>query len=105
MLISKLRDWAYPMKVTVHKAIDACLDPLYEVERILQAGGIKSILTSGGRKTAIEGADVLRAMIELCAGKIEIISAGKITLDNLNVIHDLIGGHTYHGRKIVGDLF
>lgn len=104
VLISQLRDWAYPMNITIHKAIDVCTDPLFEVQRLLQIGGIKSILTSGGRKTAFQGVEVLKSMISLSNNQIEIISAGRITKDNLKVIHEMIGGHTYHGRKIVGEL-
>lgn len=102
--ISRLRDLAYPMDVTIHKAIDSCKDPLLEVQKMASLGGIKSILTSGGAATALKGVDILRDMIDVSENHLEIISAGKITDDNLMVLHGLIQGQTYHGRKIVGDL-
>lgn len=104
ILISRLRDLAYPMDVTIHKAIDSCKDPLLEVQKMVSLGGIKSILTSGGAPTALKGVDVLRDMIDISEDQLDIISAGKITDDNLMVLHGLIQGQSYHGRKIVGDL-
>lgn len=102
--LSDLRDIAPSMKITVHKAIDTCVDPVVEVAALLKAGGFDSVLTSGGAKTALEGASVIKEMIALASDDIDIISAGSITNANLSIIHDLLGGRYYHGRRIVGQL-
>jgi hypothetical protein len=43
-------------------------------------------------------------MIDMIPENFELISAGKITADNLDFIHEKINGKFYHGRKIVGEL-
>jgi copper homeostasis protein len=95
---------AKPLKVTFHKAIDACSDTLTEFSKLLTINEIDIVLTSGGEATAKEGIPVLKEMINLSAGKITVLSAGKITDKNLAELHHNIAGTAYHGRKIVGDL-
>ena len=40
-------------------------------------------------------------MINKVGDRMVIIPAGKITKQNLNEIHSIIGAKEYHGRKIV----
>jgi len=101
---ARLRDHSGSMRITFHKAIDTCVDPVVEVGRLIESGGIHSILTSGGRATAMEGATILREMIKVSAGRLEILPAGRITADNVQQVHELIEAKMYHGRRIVGDL-
>ena len=65
---------------------------------------IGSILTSGKAKTAMEGKEVIKKMMNLSGGLIKIIAAGKITNLNLEYVHKTIGAAEYHGREIVGKL-
>lgn len=100
----KLAALAQPMKVTFHKAIDELDNPVEGVSLIKEIPGITAILTSGGRSTAKEGADIIRKMKSAGDGKLDIIAAGKITKDNLEEIDTLIGADAYHGKLIVGRL-
>ena len=100
--IQELAEAASPLEVTIHKAIDQTPDPIASLNDLLQIEHITSILTSGGSTTAMEGKDVIKKMLQASKGKINIIAAGKITDQNLAEIHQLIGAHEYHGRKIVG---
>ncbi len=43
-------------------------------------------------------------MVDISPKDFEIISAGKITDQNINFLHEKIQGQYYHGRKIVGEL-
>ena len=90
-----------PLKVTFHKAIDISNDSLAAVKKLNQITGITSILTSGRKKTAIEGAQVIKKMIAIAKNDLSIIPAGKITFKNIIDIHRLINAHEYHGRNIV----
>jgi len=99
--IARLRDRAFPLPVTIHKAIDSSPEILEDLSKLLQLGGIKSVLTSGGQATAMEGQHMLRDMMSLTGDQIEIIPAGKITHDNVEVLHTLLQAKTYHGRRIV----
>ena len=99
--LKELRDLAYPMNVTIHKAIDHCHDIVSECASLISAGGFGSILSSGGKMTAWEGKTTLRQMQDQYGGEIQIIAAGSITHHNL---HDHIlelGCTAYHGRRII----
>jgi copper homeostasis protein len=102
--IQALAEAASPLEVTIHKAIDQTPDSIASLNDLLQIEHITSILTSGGAATAMEGKDVIKKMLQASKRKINIIAAGKITDQNLAEIHQLIGAHEYHGRKIAGPL-
>lgn len=89
--------------VTFHKAIDECEDIL-AATRMLSRTSIKEILSSGGMQTALEGKNVLNQMIEISEGKINIMSAGKITKQNIQQHCQSIRGRHFHGKLIVGPL-
>ena len=64
-----------------------------------------SILTSGLCKTAKEGVDTLKHMVEKChPNGIGIIVAGKVTPANLELLREKTTATAFHGRRIVGDL-
>ena len=100
----RLVNIAYPLKVTFHKAIDEVSDIMTELEKLISISGITSILSSGGHRTAIKGVDVIKRMIQKAENHLSIIPAGRITNQNIEEIHNLIGAREYHGRKIVGNL-
>jgi len=100
----ELAKLAMPLKVVFHKAIDTTNDVLTAFNNLLTISKIDTVLTSGGKPTAQEGISNLQAMIQASNGKIVVLSAGKITAENLLELHHKIGGQAYHGRKIVGDL-
>ena len=62
--IAVLANMAYPLGVTIHKAIDLCKDPVAEIEKLETLFGVTSVLTSGGAQTALEGAKVIKQMQE-----------------------------------------
>lgn len=102
-LTQEICDLAGNIPVTFHKAIDSCSDIL-QATKVLKQTRVTSILSSGGKPTAMEGAEVLKEMINMVKSKVEIISAGKITSDNISEIHQRIGGTSYHGKLIVGSI-
>jgi len=89
------------LDVTIHKAIDACNDPLIEVETLNALERPLSVLSSGGAATAIGGAAKLKEMIRISDLNIRIIVAGKVTRQNFPKVHRQIGASAYHGRNIV----
>ena len=95
---------AKPLKVIIHKAIDFTSSPLKSLKKLIQIDLVDGVLTSGGAKTAFHGIEVLNKMMDVIPENFELISAGKITNRNFNLIHKKINGRFYHGRKIVGDL-
>ena len=96
----ELVDLAYPMEVTFHKSIDEILNPLDYIDDLVNIG-IKRILTSGGKATALEGKDLINEMIKKSNGRLKIVVAGKVTKGNLNGLSNLISADEFHGKLIV----
>ena len=94
-LTKELVDLAYPMEVTFHKAIDEILNPLDYIDDLINIG-IKRILTSGGKATALEGKDLINEIIKKSNGRLKIVVAGKVTKENLNALCNLIFANEFH---------
>ncbi len=99
-----LAEYAKPLPVTFHKAIDELENPVDGVKELLKIDNIKRILTSGGKPTALEGKPVIKKMIEAAGDKITILVAGKVLDSNVDEIQKTTGTKELHGRKIVGEL-
>lgn len=99
-----LAEYANPLPVTFHKAIDELDNPAEGVRVLKTIRGIERILTSGGKPTAKEGAPMLKEMIKAAGDKPIILVAGKVTDKNAAEIQQLTGAKELHGRKIAGEL-
>ena len=99
-LTKEFIDLAYPMEVTFHKAIDEITNPLDYIDDLINIG-IKRILTSGGKATALEGKDLINEIIKKANNQIKIVVAGKVTKENLNELSNLISSDEFHGKLIV----
>ncbi len=98
--MEKLVNLSHPMEVTFHKAIDELENPLDWIEDLIKIG-VKRILTSGCKVTALEGEDMINKMIEKANGKLKIVVAGKVTKENLAELEKLIPANEFHGKQIV----
>lgn len=99
-----LAEYASPLPVTFHKAIDELENPVDGVIELLKIENIKRILTSGGKPTAWEGQETIRKMIQAAGDKIIILVAGKVLDSNVEEIRRITGAKELHGRRIVGNL-
>lgn len=99
-VLSQLVELAKPMEVTFHKAIDELEDPTLVIDDLINLG-VKRILSSGTKPTALEGKDMLNKMIEKAGDRLTIVVAGKVTKENLPEISSLIPSKEYHGKIIV----
>lgn len=70
-------DAAAPLPVTVHRAFDLVADYRRALEDLAQCG-VQRVLTSGGAATAIDGADRIRELVALAAGRLTIMAGGGI---------------------------
>ena len=78
----KLRS-IFPQKTLVfHKAFDVTPNLPLALQKLIDCG-FQRVLTSGGKLTALEGADVLRGLNHLANGAIEILAAGGIRAANV----------------------
>ena len=100
-ILTKLAETAYPLNITIHKAIDQCTNPLREIQRLKGIKNIQFILSYGKEATAQKGSTLLQKMIKQGGDRFTTIPAGKITKDNLGQLHSLLGANIYHGSAIV----
>nr|WP_269810739.1 copper homeostasis protein CutC [Kineosporia rhizophila] len=68
--------------VTFHRAFDACRD-LPEALDVLISQGVSRVLTSGGAKTALEGAAGLRSLVEQADRRIMVLAGGGVRPGNV----------------------
>lgn len=83
-LCRRYMEWAYPMDVVFHRAIDKCRDPLQAIDQLI-TWGYHRVLTSGQAQNAPAGAELIKAMQHQAAGKLTIMAGGGLTADNISV--------------------
>ena len=69
--MKELMEAAGDMSVTLHRAFDVCVDPIEAMEQAISLG-IDTILTSGQRNVCLQGADLLKELVEKSKGRITI---------------------------------
>jgi copper homeostasis protein len=74
------------------------------VKALKKISGIKRILTSGSKPTAMEGLENLKKMLQTAGENQIIMIAGKVTDKNVEEIQQLTGAIEFHGRRIVGNI-
>ena len=89
-----------PAHICIHKAIDASNNIIEDLLLLGEIRGIKEVLTSGGAATALEGSAMLKEMLAVAPANITLIGAGKITRENVEQHHTLLGLSAYHGKRM-----
>nr|NUR38185.1 copper homeostasis protein CutC [Sphingomonas sp.] len=79
--LARLRDAAAGIEIVLHRAIDLAPDPCAAVE-VAASLGFDHVLSSGGARTASEGAGTLARMVEAAAGRLNVIAGSGVTADN-----------------------
>ncbi len=74
---------AQPMSVTFHRAFDICID-LNEALYDLIDSGVKRVLTSGGKQSAILGASKIAELVKQAGDSIIILPGGGLTPENIS---------------------
>ncbi len=87
---------AESMGVTFHRAFDECRNPEEALEQIIDCG-CQKLLTSGCKPTAMEGAAIIKRLVNQSAGRIDIIAASGIVSTNATEIVALTGVNEIHG--------
>ena len=89
---------SYNLSITFHRAIDESADIMAALDDVLSLG-IERILTSGGRPSAPEGADVIKKMVERAAGRTVIMAGAGITPENVKNLIAETGVSEVHGSR------
>ena len=83
------------MGVTFHRAIDVSRDPLQALEDAI-ALGCERVLSSGARSGALEGAELLAAMVRQADGRIGVMPGAGVTAANLADVRRRTGAREFH---------
>ena len=90
-----LVELAYPMGVTFHRAFDRVKDPFQALEDLIELG-CERILTSGRKPTAIEGAFLLKQLIEQANDRIVVMPGSGVRSDNILELAKQTGAIEFH---------
>lgn len=94
--LERFRDAAQGAAIVLHRAIDLVPDPVAAVGEAI-ALGYDKILSSGGARTAIEGAAMLAAMVAAAGERLSIIAGSGVTPDTVARIVAETGVREVHG--------
>lgn len=87
-------EFAYPLKVTFHRAFDLTPDPHKALKAVIETGA-ERILTSGQKVTAIEGIELLKQLSEQAGNAIEIMAGSGVNHQNAAALAE-VGVHALH---------
>ena len=91
----ELVELAGPMKVTFHRAIDMSRDLMVAVNDVVESG-VDRVLTSGGASSAMHGLDQIAAMVDVSAGRVEVMVGGGVRPDNVQQIARATRADAFH---------
>ncbi len=95
-LTRRMVELASPMEVTFHRAFDeARQNPLDALKAIADAG-CHRLLTSGQRPTALEGATVIKQLVDF-ASHLKILAGSGVTPANVRQLVEATGVREVHG--------
>lgn len=87
---------ARPMQVTFHRAFDETTSLPRSLEDAISAG-CDRVLTSGGQRDVLAGADTLRALVQQAGERIEIAVGGGLRLRSAASVAKITGATHFHG--------
>ena len=86
---------ARPLPATFHRAFDDCVNLYEALEDVMQTGASR-ILTSGGAKTALEGAAPLAELVAAAGNRITIVPGAGISASNIARVVKETGAREFH---------
>ncbi|MGB2899502.1 MAG: copper homeostasis protein CutC [Candidatus Acidiferrum sp.] len=86
---------ARPLPLTFHRAFDDCRDLRRALEEVIPTGASR-ILTSGGAKSAPEGAAILAELIAAAGNRITIVPGAGISASNIAMVVRETGAREFH---------
>lgn len=83
--------------VTFHRAIDDTPDALEALDVLIELG-VARVLTSGGAPTALDGAEVLAALVQRAGDRVTIVAGGGVRGGNARLVVERTGVRELHAR-------
>ena len=97
--IARLVRATQPLPLTFHRAFDRCANLPQALDELIGIG-VSRVLTSGGAKTASEGAANLARLVQRSRGRIQILAGGKIRANNVAQLVSGTGVAEVHSRYL-----
>lgn len=85
---------------TFHRAFDRTKNLDESIKTLIKLG-FATVLTSGGKKSAIEGKNELKLLIEKYADKIDILIGGGVRSSNIQELRKFTHGKSFHSSAIL----
>jgi copper homeostasis protein len=100
--MKELVELSRPLSITFHRAFDLITNSLEAVSQLIELK-IDTVLTSGGKASALEGLDTLNSLVEYSNGKIKIMPGGGISKNNIRLLKEKTKATDFHisGKKLV----
>ncbi|UGT40752.1 copper homeostasis protein CutC [Nocardia yamanashiensis] len=92
---AELRAAADGMQATFHRAFDICTDPYSGFDTLLELGFTR-LLTSGRQLSVLDGAPLIARLVNLAAGRIDVMACGGLRADNARRVLELTGVRDLH---------
>jgi copper homeostasis protein len=98
----ELTDLSRPLGVTFHRAIDWAPSMDDALEQVI-AAGVDRILTSGGRQTALQGAENIARIVASAGDRIAVMVCGHVRAENIVELEQRTKASEFHAslRKMV----
>lgn len=90
-----LMEEAKGMSVTLHRAFDVCVDPMKALQQAKELH-IDTILTSGQKNTALEGADLLCELVKQAGDEIDILIGSGVKDSVIQKLAVSTGATSFH---------
>lgn len=90
-----LIDLARPLSVTFHRAFDMAVDPVQALEDLISLG-LDRVLTSGQESSALEGLDLITALVQQAGNRIIVMPGGGVNDRNIHKIVQQSGVREIH---------
>lgn len=91
----QLVEFAHPLPVTFHRAIDMTPDLSAALDDVMATGATR-ILTSGGAPSVQQGMAEIARLVKSARGRISIMPGGGITAENIAAIAQCTGAAEFH---------
>lgn len=90
-----LVDLAQPLSVTFHRAFDMTSDPFQALHDLIKLK-VDRILTSGQKNVAVEGIELISALVKEAGEKVTIMPGCGITPENIERLAEETGAKEFH---------
>ena len=97
-VMGRLMKAAEGLHVTFHRAFDECSDPIRSLEDIISLG-CERLLTAGHAANVNDGADTLRILNGMDAGRIVIMAGSGVRPANIAELEKLAGISEFHSSS------